>query len=62
MVAGALEMPIGEIVDLPKGKADSELEKGLGELLSGIRDLPQKKQKIFLSSAKGLLDGVKTSK
>jgi transcriptional regulator with XRE-family HTH domain len=62
MVATALEMPVVEIVDLQQGKLSSEIEKGIGELMSSFRSLPQKQQKLFLTTAKGLLAGIQNSK
>lgn len=61
-VASGLEMPLGELIDLPEGKADQKIEDGIGELLSTFRKLPKTKQRVFLSGASGLIEGVKEGK
>lgn len=60
-LATALDIPYAEIVSTPSGKTDRNIESDLAVLLSQFRSLPMKKQKMFLSGARGFLAGVKES-
>ena len=62
MVAKGLEMPLGELIDLPEGKAGVDFERGFAELIAGVRALPKKKQGTFLKASQGLLEGVREAK
>lgn len=61
-IATALGIPFGELVNISVGKPDKKTDTELAELLSLMRALPKKKQSIFLTAARGLLDGVRASK
>lgn len=62
MVANGLGIPFSELVNLPIGKFDRDIEKAIAELLSSVRNLSGKKQVIFLSAAKGLIEGIQKTK
>ncbi len=50
-------MPLSELVNLPAGKADQNMENEIAELIGLLRNLTRKNQAIFLSAAKGMLKG-----
>lgn len=58
MVAKALNIPFSDLVNIPSGKMDKNIEVELAEILSRFRGLDKKKQTIFLSGAKGLISGI----
>ncbi len=57
LIAKALNMPLSELVNLPAGKADQNMENEIAELIGLLRNLSRKNQAIFLSAAKGMLKG-----
>jgi len=58
MVAKALNIPFSDLVNIPSGKVDKNIEVELAECLSRFRGLDKKKQTIFLSGAKGFISGI----
>jgi transcriptional regulator with XRE-family HTH domain len=62
VVANALGVPFSELVNLPADKFDKDIEKAIAELVGSVRNLSGKKQVIFLSAAKGLIEGIKKLK
>lgn len=61
-VANALEIPLSELVNIPKVKVNTEYENELIAIISQLRSLDKKQQVIFLSALKGLLSGIEKSK
>jgi XRE family transcriptional regulator, regulator of sulfur utilization len=61
MVAKALNIPFSDLVNLPSGKMDKNIEVELAEFFSRFRGLDKKKQTIFLSAANGLISGIEKS-
>lgn len=61
-VATALGMPLSELLALPAGKADKDLEAGLSELTGRLRALGKKKQALFLSASMGLIEALEKAK
>jgi transcriptional regulator with XRE-family HTH domain len=61
-LANALEIPLSELVSLPSGSINKEIEMSVAELLGTIRTLDKQKQVIFLSAAKGLFAGLEKVK
>jgi transcriptional regulator with XRE-family HTH domain len=57
-IANALNIPFSDLINLPSGKPDRKSEAEIAEILSLFRKLDKKKQAIFLSAAKGLINGI----
>jgi transcriptional regulator with XRE-family HTH domain len=57
-ISTALDVPFSDLVDMPSGKIDKDLESQLSEISSLLRRLDRSKQRITLSAVKGLILGV----
>ena len=58
MVAKALDIQISDLVSISAGKIDKKIETEITALLSLTRNLDKKKQIVFLSAARGLINGI----
>lgn len=62
MVAKALKVSLSEIVALPMKSGDRNLDNEIASLFSLVKDLDRNRQTLFLSLAKGTLNGIKEFK
>lgn len=59
MVANALKVPLSEIVDIPTKSKDRTLDSEIAAITGLVKELDRNRQAIFLSVAKGALNGIR---
>lgn len=57
-IADALNIPLSELLNISSNKASRKTDAELLALLSLVKGLDKKRQRIFLSAAKGLISGI----
>ena len=59
MIAKALRVPLSEIVDISAKSKDRMFDNELAVITGLVKELDRSRQTIFLSVAKGALDGIR---